>query len=416
MKRQLQRLGQLGLVLLVLALGVAAGVALDRRVLTVYALPDNTRAPFDARLLTEAWNTIQRSYVDHAAVQPQQLTYAAISGMVDALGDTGHSRFLTPDMLKAEHNLTQGEFEGIGVEVQTKDNHLVIVAPIDGSPAQQAGLRAGDAILQVNGEDITGLPLEQAIGRILGPAGTPVTLTVLESSSGRTREVKLVRARIALHNVTWQRLPGTTVAHVRIAAFSQGVSKELQTALKDIRQQGITAILLDLRNNPGGLLDESVNTASQFLSSGNVLEEKNAQGQITPVPVKPGGLATDLPMVVLTNGGTASAAEITAGALQDAHRATLIGETTFGTGTVLNEFKLSDGSALLLATEEWLTPAGRVIWHKGIAPDVAVSLPAGVSPVLPEAEQGMTADQLQTSGDDQLLRALDLLVYPREKQ
>jgi carboxyl-terminal processing protease len=212
--------------------------------------------------------------------------------------------------------------------------------------------------------------------------------------------------------VTWQQLPGTTIAHLRITAFSQGISQELQKALTDIQKQGMTAVILDLRNDPGGLLDEAVNTASQFLSSGNVLEEKNAQGRITPVPVKPKGMATDLPMVVLINGGTASAAEITAGALQDAHRATLVGETTFGTGTVLNEFHLSDGSALLLATEEWLTPAGRVIWHKGIAPDVTVSLPANTAPLIPEAERGMTTDQLHASGDEQLLRAMDVLSPP----
>lgn len=411
MKRQLHRLGQLGLILLILALGVAAGIVLDRRILATDAVPANVSSnrALNLQLVTEAWNTIQKSYVDRTAIQPEQLTYAAISGMVDALGDTGHSRFLTPDMLKAENNFTQGQFDGIGVEVQVKDNHLVVVAPIDGSPAQRAGLRPGDIILQVNGDDITSAPLEQAIQRILGPAGTQVTLTIVQSSDGHTRQVTLTRAKIILRNVTWQPLPGTTIAHVRIAAFSQGISQELQKALADIRKQGMTAVILDLRNNPGGLLDEAVSTGSQFLSSGNVLEEKNAQGQITPVAVKSKGVATDLPMVVLINAGTASAAEITAGALQDAHRATLVGETTFGTGTVLEQFHLSDGSALLLATQEWLTPNGRVIWHKGIAPDVSVSLPADAAPLFPEGEQAMTSDQLAANGDAQLLRAIDLL-------
>jgi carboxyl-terminal processing protease len=411
MKRQLRRLWVLGVIVLALALGVVGGVALDRQVLTAYAAPANVppgAAP-DFRLMAEAWNTIQRDYVDHAAVQPERLTYGAIGGMVDALGDTGHSRFLTPEMLQAEHNFTQGQFEGIGVEVQVKDGHVVIVAPLDGSPAQKASLQPGDIILKVNGEDLTGLPLDQVMGHILGPAGTSVTLTILEPSSGRTRDVTLVRARITLNNVTWQRLPGTTVAHVRIAAFSQGVGKELQKALQDIQHQGMTGVILDLRNDPGGLLDEAVGTASQFLSSGNVLLEKNAKGEVKPVPIQSGGVASDLPTVVLINGGTASAAEITAGALQDAHRARLVGETTFGTGTVLNEFRLSDGSALLLATEEWLTPGGRVIWHRGISPDVTVALPKDVTPLTPEAEQGMTAAQLRSSGDEQLLRALDLL-------
>jgi carboxyl-terminal processing protease len=247
------------------------------------------------------------------------------------------------------------------------------------------------------------------IGRILGPAGTQVTLTVLTPDTGLTRDVTLTRAHITLHNVVWQRLPGTNVAHLRIVAFSKGVTDDLKQALTEIQQQGLTGIVLDLRNDPGGLLDEAVGVASQFLGSGNVLLEKDAQGKVTEVPVQKGGLALDTPLIVLVNEGTASAAEIVSGALQDAGRATLVGETTFGTGTVLNQFGLSDGSALLLATEEWLTPNGRLIWHQGIAPDEAVALPTGTAPVLPEAEAGMTPEQLQASGDAQLLRALELL-------
>jgi carboxyl-terminal processing protease len=169
---------------------------------------------------------------------------------------------------------------------------------------------------------------------------------------------------------------------------------------------------LDLRNNPGGLLEEAVDSASQFLSGGNVLLVKNERGQEKPVRVKAGGEATAIPLVALVNGGTASGAEIMAGALQDAQRARLVGEATFGTGTVLSEFKLSDGSALLLAIEEWLTPAGHVIWHKGIPPDVVVALPAGMSPVFPEDERTMNTEQILHSGDAQLLRALELLRSP----
>jgi carboxyl-terminal processing protease len=360
-------------------------------------------------LVQEAYDMIQRVYVDRTAIQPTQLEYGAVGGMVDALGDTGHSRFLSPAMVKQESQLTQGQFEGIGVEVQTKNGAIVVVAPIDGTPAQRAGLRPGDIITRVNGRDITGLPLDQVVGMILGPTGTSVTLTIMSPDDGQTRDVTLVRARIAMQNVTWHQLPGTTIAHLRIAAFSQGVSNDLKKALTEIKAQGMTGIILDLRSDPGGLLDEVINVASQFLKSGNVLLERDAQGKTTPVPVQPESAVTDLPMVVLINGGTASAAEILAGALQDAHRATLEGETTFGTGTVLSQFRLSDGSALLLATQEWLTPAGRVIWHQGISPDVTSSLEKNATPLLPEGESGMTAVQLQASGDTQLLRALDLL-------
>jgi carboxyl-terminal processing protease len=179
--------------------------------------------------------------------------------------------------------------------------------------------------------------------------------------------------------------------------------------LIDIQQQGITSIILDLRNNPGGLLNEAVNATSQFLASGDVLLQKDAQGKVTHIAVRRGGVATTIPMVVLVNKGSASAAEIMAGALQDAHRAILVGDTTFGTGTVLNEFALSDGSALMLATGEWLTPNGRVIWHKGIVPDQQVILPADVNILTPAIERTMTAEQLQASADQQLLKALSLL-------
>jgi len=417
MKGSLNRLRILLVLVVTLAVGIVGGIWLDRLASPVYAAPGSAQAAApDLRLLNEAWDLIQKNYVDHAAVQTQTLAYGAISGMVDALGDTGHSRFLSPDMLKAEHNMNQGQFDGIGVQVETKDNQLVVVAPIDGTPAQKAGLRPGDIILKVNGEDIEGLPLEQAISRILGPAGTSVTLTIKSPDSGETRDVTLTRAHIALNNVTWTPLPGTTIAHVRVAAFSQGVSKELAQTLKDIRQQGMTGVILDLRNNPGGLLDEAIGVSSQFLASGNVLLEKNATGEIKPVRVKPGGAATDLPLIVLINQGTASAAEITAGALQDAHRAKLVGETTFGTGTVLNEFGLTDGSALLLATEEWLTPDGRVIWHHGITPDVTIALSPTATPLTPEAEKEMTPAQWRDAHDEQLQRALDWITSSHQDQ
>ena len=360
-------------------------------------------------LIGEAWNIVEKNFVDRAAIKPTQMTYSAISGMVDSLGDTGHSTFLSPEMVKEEQNFTQGQFEGVGLEIQMKGGKVVIVAPIDGSPAKNAGLHPGDIILKVNGAEVSGLSVGQVANQVLGPAGTQVTLTIQDPNTGETSEFTIQRAQINLQNVTWHMLPGTTIAHLRLAGFSQGVTQELQKTLQEIQAQGGTGLILDLRNNPGGLLSEAVGIASQFLTEGNVLLERNAEGEVKPIPVESGGVAPTVPMVVLINGGTASAAEIVSGALQDAHRAELVGETTFGTGTVLNQFPLSDGSALSLATEEWLTPSGGSIWHHGISPDIQVSLPVNITPLVPEAEQDITRTQLTASGDEQLLRALEIL-------
>jgi len=353
-----------------LALGLIGGAIIGCSLLIAFSpdtIPSDAESNF--RLMAEAWNTIQRVYVDRNAVKPQLMTYGAISGMVDALGDTGHSRFLTPEMLKQERNLATGRFEGIGAEVQMRNGQLVVVAPIDGSPAQKAGLKPGDIILKVDDQDVSGLPLDQAVNRILGPAGTRVKLTILNLKTTTTKDITLTRASVTVQSVTWHLLPGTTAAHLRIAIFSKGVAENLRKALLTAEKEGAAGLILDLRNNPGGLYDEAISAASQLLSSGNVLLEKNALGKIKPVPVRSGGVATSLPLVVLINGGTSSGAEIVAGAFQDAHRAKLVGEKTFGTGTVLETFSLSDGSAMMLAIEEWLTPAGHVIWHQGISPD-----------------------------------------------
>jgi carboxyl-terminal processing protease len=404
-------LGISGLILFLLLGSFFGGIIFDRQILNAFIPPSDvsTNADNYFKLMAQAWNTIQADYVDRAAVKPTELTYGAISGMVDALGDTGHSRFLSPQMVQEENNQTKGEFEGIGVEIETQNGQVVIVTPLDGSPAQKADLKAGDIIAKVNGKDISGLPVDQVVQLILGPAGTQVQLTIQDAKTGDTRQVTLTRAKITIQNVTWQQIPGTTIADIRIAAFSQGVSSDLENVLTQVQQAHMTGIVLDLRNDPGGLLDQAVGVSSQFLSSGDVLLEKDAKGNITHVPVQKKGSVNNLPMVVLVNQGTASAAEIVAGALQDSQRATLVGDTTFGTGTVLNQFPLADGSALLLATQEWLTPSGKTIWHKGITPQVVVQLPTNTTLLTPDNLKVLAIGQLQSSGDSQLLQAVNLL-------
>jgi len=398
------------LLMVFLVTGFTGGVLVDHFLIPpTIAVASAPTQDGGLNLVNQAYQIIQQYYVARETVNQTQLEYGAISGMVDALGDTGHSRFLTPEMVKEEQNFTQGAFEGIGAEVTEKDGQVVIVAPMDGSPASAAGVKPGDIIVKVGGVDMTGKSIDQVISKVLGPAGTTVTISLQDPKTRVIRDVTITRAKINLQNVSWYMLPGTAVAHLKISAFSNGVTKDLQAALKQIQAEGATGIVLDLRNDPGGLLDESIGVASQFIGSGNVLIARDAQGQEKAISVDPGGLALNTPLVVLVNQGTASAAEIVAGAIQDAQRGILVGETTFGTGTVLNHFDLTDGSEILLATQEWLTPNGRVIWHQGIAPDVSVSMTADVIPLIPSMEKTMTDSQLQSSQDVQLLKAIEIL-------
>ncbi len=412
MKLRFRFIGVVFLVLSVFAFGLTGGVMLDRYVNVALAAAPSADSRPNTDLLLQAWRIIDSHYVDRDALDSNRLTYGAIAGMVDALGDTGHTTFLSPEMLKQHNNYTAGSFEGIGAQVEKKGDYVIITAPMDDSPALKAGLEPGDAIVQVNGEDMTGKEVGYVISKIIGPAGTQVTLVIMDSEDESQRKVTLTRARIKVNDVTWATIPGTTIAVVRISGFSDGVSAGLQKALGEIKAQHLTGVVLDLRNNPGGLLDEAVKTTSQFLDHGNVLLQKDAQGNTAEVKVQQGGIATDLPLAVLINYGSASASEIVSGALQDAGRARLFGETTFGTGTVLNTFGMSDGSALLLATREWLTPNGRVIWHKGIKPDEKVSLPSGVAPLTPNQLKTMSESDYQANGDAQLHRAVEWLRCP----
>ncbi len=393
-------------VALALVTALTTGAALERWVLKLGISGD---ALDEFRLMAQAWEIIDLNYVDRAAVRPGAMTQAAISGMTEALGDTGHSIYLTASQARKAGSAVQGRLTGVGIEIHTLGRQTVVVAPIDGSPAQLAGVRPGDVIEQVDGRSVAGLSMHQISARIAGEAGQAVVLTVVNPQDGVGREVKIVRASMKLNNVSWQWLPGTRLAHVRIAIFSDGESADLRKALVEIAQGAGEGVILDLRNNPGGVLEEAVLTASLFLKAGTVLWKKDARGIITPVPVRPGAVAGEIPLVVLINGGSASDSEIVAGALRDSHRATLVGETTFGTGTVLSQFPLNDGSALLLAVQEWLTPDKHSIWHRGIEPDVKTPASVSIPPLRPASEREMTAEQLQSSGDAQLLKAMEVL-------
>jgi len=365
--------------------------------------------PDQFEVFWEAWNLVQSHFVDQAALDPTRLTYGAIRGMVEALGDTGHTSFLTPQEREERLTSISGRFTGIGAQLGEENGLPIIVAPFDGSPAQEAGVKAGDVILEVNGEDVSELSLTQIAEKVRGPAGTEVTLTLFRPDETRSLDIVVTRGEITIPAVTWTLVPGTQIGLIRLSQFSGQATEEIVEAVQGAKAAGATKLIVDVRNNPGGLLDQALGVTSQFLTGGNVLLEEDAQGNRNAYPVEPGGQATDLPLVVLVNPGTASSSEIFAGAVQDQDRGQVVGQTTFGTGTVLQPFTLQDGSELLLGVRQWLTPDGRLIRNQGIEPDVIVELPVGADLLLPAEIETMSLEEIQASDDTQLQEAIKLL-------
>ncbi len=357
----------------------------------------------------QVWDLVHRNFVDRDALEATNLEYGAIRGLIAALGDEGHTTFLTAEELARQQTDISGKFSGIGALVGVRDGLPVIVAPLDGSPADQAGIKAGDIIIEVDGQDVTSWSLNEVVDTIRGPEDTEVVLTVLRSGENTSLEIPITRSEITIPAATWAMLPGTNVALVRLSQFSANATEELVKVIGEAQAAGATSLIVDVRNNPGGLLEQAIQVTSQFLKDGNVLQQEDAQGNRKAYPVKPGGVATDIPMVVLVNRGSASSSEIFAGAIQDQQRGPLVGETTFGTGTVLEPYTLNDGSGLLLGTSQWLTANGRLIRKQGIQPDVTVELPAGADLLLPGEVGDLTVAELLESEDAQLLQALELL-------
>jgi carboxyl-terminal processing protease len=390
-----------GLLALLLAFGLGSVVG----VVTTLALRP-TEGPANFDVFWQAWNTIQQNYIDREVLSSNILTYGAINGLVQTLGDEGHTAFLTPEQLEAQQRSIAGSFSGIGAQLGVEDGLPMIVAPFDGSPAVAAGVRAGDIIINVDGEEVTALSITEIAAKIRGPEGTEVTLTLFRPSAESTLEITIVRGEINIPAVDWAMVPGTDVALLRLTQFSANAQEEIVAALNAIQTAGATSLIVDVRNNPGGLLTQAVSVTSQFLTGGNVLQEENANGERRPFPVEEGGVAQEIPLVVLINPGTASSSEIFAGAIQDHNRGTVIGETTFGTGTVLQTFQLSDGSALLLGTSQWLTADGRLIRKQGITPDIPVELSPEGTLLTPNEVEALSAADLAASGDAQLLAGL----------
>lgn len=343
--------------------------------------------PKEFKALWEAYSILSREYVDKSKIQPDILARGAIKGMLEALQDP-HTDYLSPERYRQESQDFQGAFSGIGAEVYLR-NGRIILNPMPGSPAERAGLRPGDAVLAVDGERTDGWSIMQAVGRIRGPKGTTVRLTILHLGETEPIEVSIVRDVIRLESV-FMNMMSDGIAYIRITAFYENTEHSFVQKVQEARQKGAKGIVLDLRNNPGGYLSVAVNIASHFLKEGLVVYEVDGNGRRTDWRVRPGGIATDLPLVVLVNQFSASGSEVVAGALQDHGRARLVGTKTFGKGSVNLLRGLSDGGGLYYTYAHWYTPQGRLIEGQGLTPDVEVLATA-------------------RRGDPQLDRALDVL-------
>lgn len=365
------------------------------------------------QIIEETYDAIRKNYVLSDDITDEDLIYGASRGMVEALGDEGHSTFLDPQEAIDFQRSSRGELIGIGIRIDTSGPQPIIIAPIDGSPAFEAGIRPGDVVISVDGVEALEVGAEEAANLIRGEEGTEVTLVLRHQEELEPYEVTLTRQRIDVDPVSYVMLPND-VLWLRVSQFSAGATEGVVEALRYGNEQGMAGVLLDLRNNPGGLVFEAIGIGSQFLPEGSVLyQEQNSDGSVHEVrTIGAEGQWQTGDLVVLINEGSASASEIISSGVKENDRGTLYGETTFGTGTVLLPFDLSDGSVALLGTKLWLTASGSEIWKRGVEPDFAVSLEPGVAPKLPFEfdEAALTDDQLATLDDGQLLRAYEELV------
>jgi carboxyl-terminal processing protease len=348
---------------------------------------DELFAPF-----WEVWELVKTQYVDQP-VDQQAMMRGAIRGMLEALGDD-HTSYMDPDEYKQANMQMEGDYEGIGAWVDTTGEFLVIISPMPDSPAEKAGLKPGDTIIAVDGEDMTGVDGNLVLRRILGPAGTDVTLTVQREEEEDPFDVTITRARIIVPSVTSEMLEND-IAYVQLLTFGDETTADLKDDLEELMAQNPKGMILDLRNNGGGYLQTAIEVVSQFIPSGVVMYEEYGDGTRQTFEALPRGLATEIPLVVLVNEGTASASEITAGAIQDLERGTLVGVTTFGKGSVQNWIPLkNDEGAVRVTIARWLTPNERQIHDVGLEPDVVVE---------------RTDEDIEADLDPQLDKAIELL-------
>jgi len=375
----------------------------------------------DLRTFTEVFTTIKKHYVDEA--NSKELILSAIKGMVKSLDP--HSAYLTPQEYKEFQTETKGEFGGIGIQIGIKDGALTVIAPIEDTPAWKAGIKAGDKIIKIDGQSTKDMNINDAVSRMRGPKGKPVTLTIQRDEWKEPKDITIIRDIIKIKSVKFKMIENE-IGYIKLTQFQETTAHDLANALKTLKEKGMKSLILDLRNNPGGLLNIAVDVTEQFLPPKYlVVSIKGKSGERMDYYTE--GLKptyTDLPMIVIVNQGSASASEIVAGALQDWERSLILGIQTFGKGSVQSLIPLSDGSALKLTTAKYYTPKGRSIHAVGINPDIVVKLETKNGREVPvirekDLEQHLKGEKVEPKetapqevdekDDNQLQRAIDIL-------
>jgi carboxyl-terminal processing protease len=387
---QWKKVGSFRIVLMIFAvflIGVLIGSGQSQKVSAL----SNTMYE-DLKVLTDVIGYIQKDYVEET--KSKDLVYGAIKGMLETLDP--HSAFMPPNMYKETQEETKGRFEGLGIEITMKDGVLTVVSPIEDTPAYKAGILAGDQILKINGESTKNLTLMDSVKRLRGPRGTKVTITIMREGFTKPKDYTLVRDVIPIRSVRHELLE-KHYGYIRISQFQEKTDADFEKAMKTLEEESkgtLKGLILDLRNNPGGLLDQAIKISDRFIDSGLICSvEGRKEEQKMKFYAHPDGNLARYPLVVLVNGGSASGAEIVAGAIQDHGRGILVGTHTFGKGSVQTIIPLKDGSGLRLTTARYYTPSGRSIQAKGIVPDIIVKL------TKPEEEKEVVVPKLPSEKD-----------------
>ncbi len=397
---------------------LAGNLMIGARLYSKEASAEDRESAYDhMTLFTTAIEQIRRNYVDEEKTEYKDLIYGALRGMLQSLDS--HSAFLDPDMFNDMKEDTSGHFGGLGIVISMRNNILTIVAPMEDTPGSRAGLLSGDHIVEIDGDSTEGLTLQEAVRKLRGPPDTEVTIKILRPKTSEFEEHTIVREIIAVESVKDAKMLEDGIGYVRITQFTSTTGEDLRRELERLREKNMEALVLDLRTNPGGLLNAAIEVAQKFVRRGDlIVYTKGRDGRRGQrYTARERNPYLDLPMVVLINEGSASASEIVAGALQDHRRAILVGEKTFGKGSVQSVLPLDDGSALRLTTAQYYTPSERVIDDRGIEPDIVVSITPEewrkllVKRSRPEnAEIDLDDDlDLEDVVDVQLERAVDVL-------